>query len=75
MESLESWSHGSLEAAVRPIAEDLGVKAGDLFGVLRVAVTGKTATPPLFETMEVLGRDETLIRLRNAEKKLAEMGR
>ena len=46
------------------------MKTGELFGVLRVAVTGKTATPPLFETMEVLGHKRTLERLRSAIKRL-----
>ena len=55
IDGLESWEHETLESAIRPLAQDLGVKAGDLFGLIRVAVTGKTATPPLFETMEVLG--------------------
>jgi len=64
------WTHEALEAAVRPIADDLGVKAGDLFGLIRVAVTGKTATPPLFETMEILGRQTTLDRLRTAVQRL-----
>jgi glutamyl-tRNA synthetase len=48
----------------------LGVKTGELFGLLRVAVTGKTATPPLFETMEILGREHTLERLRSAIRRL-----
>jgi glutamyl-tRNA synthetase len=67
---LDAWTHESLEAAIRPIAEDLGVKAGDLFGLVRVAVTGKTATPPLFETMEILGRETTLARLHSALDRL-----
>ena len=61
----------SRSAAIRPIAEVLGVKAGELFGLVRVAVTGKTATPPLFETMEILGRETTLARLRSALGRLA----
>jgi glutamyl-tRNA synthetase len=71
VEDLDPWSHGSLEAALRALSEELGVKAGDLFGVIRVAVTGKTAAPPLFETLEVLGRRRTLERLRTASKRLA----
>ena len=70
IDSLDPWSHESLEAAIRPLAEELGVKAGDLFGLVRVAVTGKTATPPLFETMEILGRQTTLQRLRVAIERL-----
>jgi len=70
LEAADGWEHGRLEAAVRPLAEEFGVKTGELFGVLRVAVTGKTATPPLFETMEVLGHKRTLERLRSAIKRL-----
>jgi glutamyl-tRNA synthetase len=70
VEELEPWSHESLEAALRPLAEELGVKAGDLFGIIRVAVTGKTAAPPLFETLEVLGRERTLERLETAKRRL-----
>ena len=65
------WNHEALEAAARPLADQLGVKAGDLFGVIRVAVTGQTAAPPLFETMEILGRDKSLERLQAATAKLA----
>jgi glutamyl-tRNA synthetase len=68
--ALDGWSHDALEAEGRRLADQLGVKAGDLFGLIRVAVTGKTATPPLFETMEVLGREVTLERLRAAARRL-----
>jgi glutamyl-tRNA synthetase len=44
----------------------LGVKVGDLFSLVRVAVTGKRVTPPLFESMEILGRGECAERMRNA---------
>jgi glutamyl-tRNA synthetase len=67
---IDPWEHDGLEAAIRPLAEDLGVKTGDLFGLIRVAVTGKTATPPLFETMALLGRERTLGRLNAARERL-----
>jgi glutamyl-tRNA synthetase len=70
-EGVSDWDHAALEAAIRPLAETLGMKAGDLFGLARVAVTGKTATPPLFETMDILGRETTMERLRTALEKLA----
>ncbi|MCH7483660.1 MAG: glutamate--tRNA ligase [Chloroflexi bacterium] len=71
VEALDDWSHEVLEGAVRPLAEEMGVKAGELFAVIRVAVTGKTAAPPLFETMAVLGRDVSLERLGIARDRLA----
>jgi glutamyl-tRNA synthetase len=46
------------------------LKTGQLFGVLRVAVTGRTAAPPLFETMAVLGRDRCMRRIAAALKML-----
>ncbi len=70
LQTLDAWEQEDLEGAIRPLAEELGVKTGDLFGVLRVAVTGKTATPPLFETMELLGQQRTLERLRRARERL-----
>jgi glutamyl-tRNA synthetase len=71
LSNLERWEHDALEGVLRPLAEELGLKAGDLFMLLRVAVTGQTATPPLFETMEVLGRDRCLARLDDALRLLA----
>ena len=48
---------------MRALAEDRGWKAGDLFMAIRVAVTGRTATPPLFDSLVALGRDRVLARL------------
>jgi glutamyl-tRNA synthetase len=55
-----------LEPPLRALAEANGWKAGDLFMAIRVAITGRTATPPLFDTMVALGRDATLERLDRA---------
>ena len=52
-----------LERALRHLAEQHGWKAGDLFMAIRVAATGRTATPPLFDTLVALGRERTLDRL------------
>ncbi len=67
---LEHWQHEALEGAIRPQAEELGMKTGELFGLIRVAVTGRTAAPPLFETMAVLGRERSLERLESALRRL-----
>jgi glutamyl-tRNA synthetase len=67
---LKAFDAGSLEAVLRPLAPELGLKTGQLFGVLRVAVTGRTAAPPLFETMAVLGRDRCMRRIAAALKML-----
>ncbi len=55
-----------LEPPLRALADGRGWKAGDLFMAIRVAVTGRTATPPLFDTLVALGRDRTLERMRGA---------
>jgi len=57
---------GSLEEKLRGLASELELKAGDLFALLRVATTGRTATPPLFETMEVLGKTRCVQRIEAA---------
>lgn len=71
-ERLESCSFDalSLEGVLRPLAAELGLKTGELFGLLRVAVTGRTAAPPLFQTMAVLGRERCLRRVEAALGKL-----
>jgi glutamyl-tRNA synthetase len=70
VDSLKDWNAASLEAVFRPLAEELKLKTGVFFGLLRVAVTGRTAAPPLFQTMEVLGKERCLKRLRAALDKL-----
>jgi glutamyl-tRNA synthetase len=55
-----------LEFALRELAEALNLKVGQLFGILRIAVTGQRVSPPLIETMELLGKELVLERLQNA---------
>ena len=59
-----------MEAAGRALCEEMGIKVGQLFMNLRVAVTGSKATPPLFESMEVLGRELCLKRIHEAIARL-----
>lgn len=59
----KNWTVDSIEQTIRSLSDKNTWKPGQYFMMLRVAVTGKTATPPLFETMEVLGRDKVLSRL------------
>jgi len=61
-----SFEADELEPPLRALAEDRGWKVGDLFMAIRVAVTGRTATPPLFDTLVALGHDRTLERLDRA---------
>jgi glutamyl-tRNA synthetase len=66
VEAAASFAHDVLETELRAVAEALGVKAGDLFSLVRLGVTGRKVTPPLFESMEILGRERCLARLRAA---------
>jgi glutamyl-tRNA synthetase len=66
LKRLPKISHESAEQPLRALADSLGISAGQLFGMLRSAVTGKTVSPPLFETMEVIGKTKVLGRIRNA---------
>jgi glutamyl-tRNA synthetase len=58
-----SFEADELEGPLRALAEQRGWKVGDLFMAIRVAVTGRTATPPLFDTLVALGYERTLERL------------
>jgi len=64
------FSHDGLESALRPAAEALGIKAGQMFEPIRVAVCGRKTAPPLFGTLEVLGRATCLKRIQQAIEKL-----
>ena len=61
-----TWEAEELEPPLRALAEERGWKAGDLFMAIRVATTGRTATPPLFDTLVALGRNRTLARMDSA---------
>lgn len=66
LSALAGFDRDTLEGALRGLAETLGIKAGQLFNALRVATTARDATPPLFETMAVLGKERCLARIRSA---------
>ncbi len=74
LEQLTLFDAESLEAVLRPLAVELGLKTGQLFGTLRVAVTGRTAAPPLFQTMAVLGKEQCLKRIGVALDRLCRLG-
>ncbi len=67
---VEPFTAETIHDAFRVKAEEMGVKAGSFFGPFRVAVTGKKVSPPLFESMDVLGRQEVLRRVENATRAL-----
>jgi len=69
LDALGEWTAGAIEAALRAaLVEGLGLKPKFAFGPVRVAVTGRTVSPPLFESMEILGRERALARLRAARR-------
>ena len=65
-----SFEVDELEGPLRRLAEERGWKVGDLFMAIRVAITGRTATPPLFDTLVALGQDRVLARLDTAIDRL-----
>jgi glutamyl-tRNA synthetase len=65
LEPLATWTHESIEAALRSsIIEEMGLKPRIAFGAVRIATTGSTISPPLFESMELLGKEASLARIR-----------
>jgi glutamyl-tRNA synthetase len=64
------FKHDPLDQALRAAAQELGVKAGQMFQPIRVAVCGRKNAPPLFETLEVLGRETTLARIELAIRRI-----
>jgi glutamyl-tRNA synthetase len=67
---LEPFTQAALEPALRALAEVHGVKAAALIHATRVAVTGRAVSPGLFEVLELLGRDRSSARVRNAVRRL-----
>jgi glutamyl-tRNA synthetase len=68
--AVEQWTAAAIEAELRSMLEELDLNARKGLQPVRVATTGSTVSPPLFETLEVLGRDKTLERLRAARARL-----
>jgi glutamyl-tRNA synthetase len=66
LEKLATWDADALESVLRLLAAELDLRTGEFFGLLRVAITGRTAAPPLFQTMAVLGKEKCLKRLKVA---------
>jgi glutamyl-tRNA synthetase len=66
LSALPDLSHQTAEPPMRAYVEASGFNANQVFGILRVAVTGQKVSPPLFESMEIIGREKCLQRLRKA---------
>lgn len=68
-----TWDATTIEGVLRPLAAELNLGTRELFGLLRVAVTGRIAAPPLFQTMAVLGKEKCLKRLYTALQLLSNL--
>ena len=67
LEPISNWQHESIEAALRSaLIEEMGLKPRIAFGAVRIAVTGSHISPPLFESMQLLGKESALARIKAA---------
>lgn len=66
LQATEDFTHDATEQPMRALAEELNLKPGQLFGILRAAITGQKVSPPLFESMEIVGREKVLTRIEQA---------
>jgi glutamyl-tRNA synthetase len=67
LQSLEEWNHGKIEEILRlALIEELGLKPRVAFSAIRIAVTGSHISPPLFESMELLGKERSMTRIKAA---------
>ena len=73
LETLPEITPETAEEPLRSLAEQLGLKVGQLFGILRVAITGQKVSPPLIESMEIIGKEKCLQRLKIAISILEKM--
>jgi len=73
LKSLPELSHATAEPAMRALVEEMGFSAGQVFGILRSAVTGQRVSPPLFESMEIIGKEKVFERIERAIQNLEGM--
>ncbi len=71
--ALPDFEVETIDSALRALADELGLKVGQLLGVVRVAVSGKNVAPPLFETLSILGRERVLARIDRGLEALSTM--
>lgn len=70
MKKVKDFNRETIEPPLRALVEELAIKPGQLFGILRIAITGQSVSPPLFESMEIIGRDVVLNRVEKGIKLL-----
>jgi glutamyl-tRNA synthetase len=66
LEAVEPFEAGAVESALRELVERMGVKGRDVFQPVRVAISGSTVSPGIFESVAALGREEALARIDSA---------
>jgi glutamyl-tRNA synthetase len=72
LEGVADWTPDAIESALKTaLLDELGLKPRKAFGPIRVAATGSTVSPPLFESLELLGRDRSMTRLRDGRDRAA----
>ena len=72
LDAVGDWSVDNIETALKSaLIDEMSLKPRKAFGPIRVAATGSTVSPPLFESLELLGRDRSLKRLRDARGMVA----
>ena len=74
LESVEPWDPGVIEESLRSMLEELGLGAAKGLQPIRVAITGSSVSPPLFESLAVLGKETSLDRLRRASAEVVGLG-
>ncbi len=74
LDATDDFQHEKLEEVLQAAGEKLSLSRRQFFGVLRVAATGRAVSPPLFEMMEVLGKDRTVSRVKNAVERFSAAG-
>ena len=70
LSGIPDFDSNAIEGVLRPLADDLGLKIRQLLGALRIATTGQKVAPPLFESMEIVGRDRTILAVEEAITRL-----
>ncbi|OGO76094.1 MAG: hypothetical protein A3K45_08125 [Chloroflexi bacterium RIFOXYC12_FULL_59_14] len=71
--ALPELTHAAAEPPMRAYVESSGLSPNQVFGIVRVAVTGQKVSPPLFESMEIIGKEKVLRRLEKAAQMLEKM--
>jgi glutamyl-tRNA synthetase len=71
--ALPDFEVETIEGSLRALADELGLKVGQVLGIIRVAVSGKTVAPPLFETLSILGRERVLTRIDRGLEALSDL--